>query len=69
MTRVYGRLGGAGFPKPEDKQRCVVGLTEARGLVGIQCLYERGHGPDGEFCLRHASRLEGGKETLYVPSH
>ena len=57
--RRYNRWAGNPKGNAEDKARCAAEVFERSGWHFYQCLRKRGHGPDGEFCKQHASKING----------
>ncbi len=53
--RRYGQWAGDPQGRAEDKTRCVEEVHQ--GWHFYQCQRKRGHGPLGEYCKQHASKL------------
>ena len=56
-ARRYGQWAGDESGTVEDPLRCVASVPNpaiARGFVQKQCPRQRGFGPDGLYCKRHA---------------
>ena len=58
--RRNGKWAGEPIGRPENKERCVVAVSD--GWIYHQCSRKRGYGKDELFCKQHSK-----KEKVYVP--
>jgi hypothetical protein len=64
--RVYNKWAGNPKGRAEDPTRCIAIIWD-RFVIGAQCGFKRGKGPDGLYCGIHARHLAL-KHSVYTPS-
>jgi len=54
------RYGGCSYREGnlEDPTKCIMSISVPRGWHSYQCGFKRGHGPDNEYCKRHAKMVK-----------
>lgn len=56
--RRYGAWVGNPKGRAENENQCAAEIPMPHSWTYTQCSRKRGHGPGGEFCKQHASKLD-----------